>query len=127
MQVRWFFDYVDARGNNLIAGWLLGLPPKARARMERLILRLEAERLPPAHVMEHLRGARFNVLLALRMDSMNVEYRLIGSKGPGNHQVMLLYGAEERGDVYVPRTALDTALVRRTEAMADPAGRLCAH
>ena len=128
MQVRWFHDFVDSKGNNLISDWLLSLDDRARMRIQRLISNLEIERLPRRADMAQLLGDNVRDLLELRMDSGNVEYRLLACKWPQrNHHVILLLGAEERNDRFYPRSAPKTAQQRRRQALADPEGRLRAH
>jgi hypothetical protein len=51
------------------------------------------------------------------------QYRVIGFFGPGRSDFTMLIGTSKKGKNYDPRNALETALSRRDEVLAD--GRRC--
>ena len=69
-----------------------------------------------------LLSGKLRVLGELRF-KVDKQYRVFGFFGPGQSEFTMLIGASKKGKSYAPRNALDTALGRRMEVLAD--GRRC--
>ena len=111
-----FLDYVNARGQNDIRDWLVSLPKKAQAKIDRLILILRTYEGPwPPQYVSALRG--YEGLYELRVVASGVQYRPLGFFGPGAREFTLLIGAVEKGKL--SRRVCETAFRRRQEVLAD--------
>ena len=127
MAVRTFYDFVSARGENVIESWLRkDIPPGARAEIEAqlLVLRSVQELTRPAAGDMKRRECRG--LIEIRVDWRRQQFRLLGYYGPERSQVTLLIGAREKGDKLEPRDACSTAL-RRIEAIKNGTGAIHEH
>ena len=119
------YDYVDARGRNVIADWCRGLQKKDRIRLvKRMDTLAESghELCPgmagPLHGSPHLYKIKVNG---------NVAVRLVFCKGPLNkdREYTFLLGAFEQDDE-LPTGTLETAEERRVEILIYPTRR-CPH
>jgi len=97
---------------NEILLWTLGLPQKAQAKIDTIILTLQA--WPPPWPLQYVSAYRgYPDLYELRIKSGGVQYRPLGCYGPGNRVFTLLIGAIEKGGK-IPRGDLESAVDRRT-------------
>ncbi|MBI3967131.1 MAG: type II toxin-antitoxin system RelE/ParE family toxin [Chloroflexi bacterium] len=104
MKIWRFYDFYDARQRNRIHEWLDGLPRRAKARIQNLIVRLEVtEQWEPQYVSA-LKG-ECKGLIELRITVNGVQYRPIGCYGPDRHEFTLLVGTVEKGSRLEPRDA----------------------
>lgn len=116
------YDYLDARGNNLIAPWIGALQKAERAKLDERIhkLRNHGDELFP-HI---LAGTDKPGILKLKVHG-NVQLRPLLCKGPVlvHTEYTLLAGAKEVGSLLRPRDVTSTAVVRKTEVAGDPVNR----
>lgn len=91
-----FLDYINARSENEIRDWLISLPKKAQAKIDRMILVLQAyEGSWPPQYVSALKG--YEGIYELRVVASGVQYRPLGFFGPGDREFTLLIGAVEKG------------------------------
>lgn len=115
-----FWDYLDGRDINLIQEWLMNkreVPVKARAKIQRLLLQLAGTALwtrPSASNLDDYPG-----IVEIRICWMNVEYRLLGFRGPDERQFTILVPAKERGGNFVPLAAPEIAQDRMQIVIGD--------
>lgn len=69
-----------------------------------------------------LLSGKIRVLGEIRL-KVDKQYRILGFFGPRPSEFTMLVGASKKGRTYDPRAALETALARRAEVLAD--GRRC--
>jgi hypothetical protein len=119
------YDYVDNRGINDFERWSLGLQSSDRARLSQKLGMLQklGPDLPPQLLAGPIKGNIYKMRINGR-----VALRPLLCKGPINNdaEFTLLMGATERDRQWQPRNAPATAVVRRTEIVADSARR-CNH
>jgi|ERR1039457_1113195 hypothetical protein len=123
-----FLDFVDVGGGNPISEWLSDrkeVPIKAKAKIDRILLQLADTPLWVRPLTSNLDG--YNGIIEIRIQYMNVLYRLLGFRGPQEAQFTLLFPAREQGDEFVPRNAPVTAQNRMNAVIADPVRRTCEH
>ena len=127
-----FLDFVDENGTNRIKEWVESLPPSAtkrvKAKLNAHILHLQAQtELAGGPYMTSLHGECAN-LLEIKLRVGRVQYRPLACYGPGQREVTLLFGAEERGGKLKPTSACSRALKRRELVLADTQRRrVCDH
>jgi len=121
---RTFFDFVNERGKNVIAEWLAELPVVHRARIQRTLIDLQAERFPSPTDMRSLTGGV--KLLEVIVDVDGCAYRIFGYQGPGAHEVTLLEGIEKKGWKKRWKERIPIAQ-KRKDAVERANGRKCAH
>jgi hypothetical protein len=115
-----FMDYVDDRGSNPIQDWLgdrKRVPLKAKAKIDRILLQLAGTPLwvrPLASNLDDYPG-----IVEIRVRWMNVQYRILGFRGPDYRQFTLLFPALERDDKFDPPSAPDVATARMATVWAD--------
>ena len=109
-----FRDYLRAVGGNgkmtfenEILEWTLGLPKKAQAKMDMMILSLQSSAIWPPQYVSALKGCP--QIFELRVSSFGVEYRPLGCHGPKRREFTLLKGAIEKGGKLEPPSACETA------------------
>ncbi|HEY5174999.1 MAG TPA: hypothetical protein VII95_05485 [Terriglobales bacterium] len=115
-----FWDYIDERGINLIQEWLMNkheVPVKARAKIQLILLRLAGTALWTRPLASNLDD--YDGIVEIRICRMNVQYRLLGFRGPDERQFTILFPAKEQGDEFVPRTAPQIAQTRMHIVIAD--------
>jgi putative component of toxin-antitoxin plasmid stabilization module len=127
--VNLFYDFVDAKGVNIIRDWLDGLDPKAKAKVN--------ARLNVLEQMDHVEWIRTNYveiltgdkdgLIAIRLKYNRIQYRLLGYYGPDRGEVTLLVVCTERNDKYTPLGAHNTAFNRIGEVDENPTLRKVRH
>lgn len=108
-----FLDYIDERGTNPIQTWLddrRAVPPKARAKIQRILLQLAGTPLWTRPLASNLDG--YAGIVEIRILWMNTQYRLLGYRGPGERQFTLLFPAVEKGDQFDPPSAPSIAQTR---------------
>jgi hypothetical protein len=95
-------DYLRPSGSdgetifvNEILEWTLKQPKKAQAKIDIIILSLQAWNVWPPHYVSALTGCPG--ILELRIKSFGVEYRPLGCYGPRPRDFTLLIGAIEKG------------------------------
>ena len=118
-----FRDFLDGRGLNVVREWIGTLPPAAQAKIDTIILVLQARKVWPPQYVSALRG--YEGLYELRVCSSGVQYRPIGSYGPFKKQFTILIGSVEKGGK-LPRGDCETAVERRKIILRD-VGRTCEH
>ena len=107
---------MNARGQNEIRDWLVSLPKKAQAKIDYIILVLQAYEGPwPLQYVSALRG--YDGIHELRVVASGVQYRPLGFFGPGEREFTLLIGAVEKGRLST--RVCETAVRRRQEVVAD--------
>jgi hypothetical protein len=118
---RWlFFDYIDERGTNPIAEWLMDkrtVPVKARARIQRILLQLAGTPFWTRPLASNLEG--YEGIVEIRIRWMNTQYRLLGFRGPGERHFSILVPALEKDDEFVPLNSPAVALSRMKIVIAD--------
>ena len=121
MAIEWtFYDFVDGDANP-IADWLgdrLAVPIKAKAKIDRILLLLSETPLWVRPLTSNLDG--HDGIIEIRIRYMNIQYRLLGFRGPKERQFTLLYPALEQGDEFVPRNAPKIAEHRMRLVKEDP-------
>ena len=124
----WFFlDYLDERATNPIREWLMDkrqVPLKARAKIQRILMQLAGTPLWTRPLASNLDG--YGGIVEIRIRWMNVQYRLLGFRGPSDRQFTLLFPAQEQGDEFVPVTAPKIAQDRMGIVNGDWS-RVCEH
>src|ERR1700740_2862294 len=99
-----FRDFLDGQGNNLIRPWIDSLPKKAGAKIDARILVLQASLILPAQYISALKG--YEDIFELRVVFGGVQYRPLGTYGPGSREFTLLIGDGVKGkaprSVFVP-------------------------
>jgi hypothetical protein len=120
-----FRDFLDGRGTNVIRAWTVALPPVAQAKLDMIILVLQAANIWPwpAQYISTLRG--YEGILELRVGSSGVQYRPLGCYGPGRREFTILIGSVEKGG-RLPKSDCGTAVERRKVILEDR-GRTCEH
>lgn len=122
-----FLDFVDARGVNQIKAWLDSVPAKVKAKFNTRLQYLRNEKvLSDAPYTKMLKGEG-DGLMEIIFEVFNVQYRPLAFYGPGNHEITILFPAEERSGRFVPRGTVRTAQRRRYEVERNPQGRVCPH
>ena len=120
-------DFLD-RGRSPIEDWLEDrreVPVKAKAKIDRVLLQLSATPLwvrPLASNLDDYPG-----IVEIRILYLNVQYRLLGFRGPFDQQFTLLLPAKEQGDTFNPRNAPEMAQNRMEIVKSDPRGRTREH
>jgi hypothetical protein len=111
--IRTFFDFVSARGENVIDAWLRkDIPPGARAEIEAQLLVLRAVPTLERPAAGDMKKRECRGLIEVRVDWRKQQFRLLGYYGPERAQVTLLIGAREKGGNLEPREACAIALRR---------------
>lgn len=120
-------DYVDERGRNPIQDWLgdqLEVPVKARVKIQRILLSLKGTKLWMRPLASNLDG--YAGIVEIRVRWMNIQYRILGFRGPADMEFTLLFPAKEQGDQFVPLSAPSIAQSRMRVVKADRR-RICEH
>lgn len=121
------FDYKNKHGLNEFKEWTLGLEKPQRAKLNEKIdkLSLHGDQLYP----EMLTGTSVAGIQKLRVKVGNVQLRPLLCKGPVNMQneYILLMGAKEVGDKWVPKEAPSMAATKKAEVIKDPTKRRIEH
>lgn len=127
MSIEWtFFDFTD-RGANPIAEWLRdrsAVPVKAKAKIDRNLLQLAVTPFWSRPLASNLDG--YPGIVEIRVRYMNIQYRILGFRGPADRQFTLLVPAVEQGDEFIPRNAPEIAGHRMKLVQDDPR-RVCEH
>ena len=107
--------------SNPIAEWLADrrqVPIKAKAKIDRILLQLAQTPLWARPLTSNLDDHKG--IVEIRVRYMNIQYRILGFRGPRDRQFTLLYPAVERGDEFVPRNAATIAENRMAEVIENP-------
>jgi hypothetical protein len=118
-----FRDFLDGRGFNVVRKWVVTLPPVAQAKVDTIILVLQASKIWPAQYVSALKG--FEGIYELRVCSCGVQYRPLGCHGPAKKQFTILVGSIEKGGK-LPKHDCETAVQRR-QIILKHQGRTCEH
>jgi hypothetical protein len=118
-----FRDYLERRGNNVVREWISSLPVLAQAKVDSVLLILQAERIWPAQYVSALRG--YKQIYEIRVGCAGVQYRPLGCYGPGRGEFTILLGSIEKGGK-LPRGDCKTAIERRNTILSEK-GRTCEH
>jgi len=119
-------DYTE-RDVNPIRDWLndkTRVPTKAKAKIQRILLQLAGTRLWTRPLASNLDG--YPNIVEIRIRWMNIQYRLLGYRGPGEREFTLLFPATEKGDQFVPLSAPEIAVNRMAVVQSDRS-RVCEH
>jgi len=114
MANREIFDYVDARGGNVIETWLAGFSrerPKVEARLDATLRYIRIVDRIRDDWMEKLEGGNDDIY-EIKLEYRNVQYRLLSAYGPERHQITMLLPAIEQNDRLRPPSARATAYER---------------
>lgn len=125
--VAWtFYDFVSARGENVIEAWLASIPWQARdeINVQLAFLRNVRDLVRPA--VGHLQGPECRGLMEIRVTSERQRYRPLAYRGPKQGQITLLVGAKEKGGKLEPRDACETAW-RRIDDIESGRGSIRKH
>jgi hypothetical protein len=124
MLALWTFRcYLSPSGRNAIDEWYARLSDEVQGAVD-VALEFLAQR-----PRDQWRRPEFDLLsgkmkglgeIRLKVDK---QYRILGFFGPRPSEFTMLVGASKKGRSYDPRSALETALARRLEVLAD--GRRC--
>jgi len=107
--VRTFFDFVSARGENVIEAWLATIPWQARDEINVQLLLLRNVQNLNRPAVGHLQGPECRGLIEIRVTSKRQRYRPLAYVEPEANQVTLLVGAKEKGGKLEPKDACATA------------------
>jgi hypothetical protein len=116
------YDFLDARGKNLIRAWLDSLPEKASAKIDARILFMRAIRIWPEQYVSSLNG--WPDIFELRVVSAGSQYRPLCFYGPNRGEVTIVDGVTEKGKL--PKRILEHADGNRKIVLADRK-RICGH
>jgi hypothetical protein len=119
MNERQFLDYIDG-ATNPIQEWLKDkrqVPVKARAKIQRILLQLAGTALWTRPLASNLEG--YPGIVEIRIRWTNIQYRLLGYRGPGVRQFTLLFPALEKDDRFVPQNAPQIAQNRMAVVESD--------
>jgi hypothetical protein len=122
-----FMDYLDDRGTNPIRDWLNDrrqVPLKAKAKVDRILLQLTGTRLwvrPLASNLDDYPG-----IVEIRIRWTNIQYRILGYRGPLDRQFTMLFPALEKDDQFQPLNAPEIA-VSRMRIVEQDWSRACEH
>lgn len=105
MALRAFFDFVSARGENVIEAWLASIPWQARDEINVQLLLLRNVQSLHRPAVGHLQGPECRGLIEIRVTFQRQRYRPLAYFGPGEGQVTLLVGAKEKGGTFEPKDA----------------------
>ena len=122
-----FWDYLEERGGNPIHDWLMDkreVPTKARAKIQRILLQLAGTKLWTRPLASNLDD--YDEIVEIRIRYMNIQYRLLGFRGPAEREFTILFPAKEQGDEFVPPNAPLIAQTRMETVKADRR-RICEH
>ena len=120
------FDYVNAKGENVIKIWSEGLEKDQRAKLNQKLdmLEIHGHELPPGLLSD----CGTPGIKKLKIKG-NVQLRPLLCEGPVDTQseYTMLIGAIEKAWKWVPRGAPDTANSRKQEIIVDPKNRRIKH
>jgi len=107
MSVWTFYNFLDARGKNVIKDWMDDeIPWKAKQNINTKLLVMRAmERWPEGWASTY---EGFPGIIELRFPWNKVQYRPLGCYGPERRQFTLLIGAIEKGGK-IRKSILETA------------------
>lgn len=113
------WHYKDAKGNDVIKEWALGVPKRQLIKLQGKIdmLMLHGSNLPP----QLLADSGIPNIKKLRIQG-NPKLRpllCMICENDGEEEFVLLVGAYERGSKYAPANALADATIRREEVLKD--------
>jgi hypothetical protein len=117
-----FYDFLDARGVNLVRQWLDEIPPAAAAKIDARLLFMRAIPIWPEQYVSALHG--YPGLVEPRVVASGVQYRPLAFYGPGERALTIVIGAVEKGKI--PKRILETAYERRRIVLAET-GRISEH
>ena len=118
-----FLDYVDSLGVNRIKAWVDGLPDSVRLKVkakfnERLRTISLFPTLSDTTYTEMLTG-ECDGLMEIKFLSQKVQYRPLACYGIERREIVIVLGAEERNNRFVPPDACKTALSVKNIVLAD--------
>lgn len=115
--------YISASGRDMIDDWYSRQSEDVQGAfdvaLEYLAQRSRGEWRRPEF---DLLSGKMRVLGEIRF-RVDKQYRILGFFGPAQSEFTMLIGASKKGKIYDPHNALETALARRVEILAD--GRKC--
>jgi len=112
-----FKKFGNEHGISDVDDWREELPPKARARMDLIISHLEiTENWRDIKYITPLAG--YEGILEIKFTVQSKQYRPLGCYGPEKTFIILI-GAEEKGDRFIPQSAPETAVKRRKMVLED--------
>jgi hypothetical protein len=110
--------YVRARGTDAIEEWGVSAGALATfdAALEYLAQRAPIDWERPEYAPLH---GNASGLSEIRFKHGGIQYRPLGFVGPLPLEFTILLGASKKGNVWTPHSAIDTALRRKDEVLAD--------
>ena len=126
----WVFrDYVSSAGTNQIAKWARKvLSVQEQVELETLLDLLSKQKQWSERDFKTLSGKHLSGISEIRFKSaQGTPIRVLGMKGPGANEYILLVGCTHKGKVYDPAEALDTAVVRKNSLTNGTGGSHCEH
>jgi hypothetical protein len=99
---------------NEILIWTLGLPKKAQAKLDVIIVSLQSFPVWPPQYISALKG--YPDIFEIRAGSCGVQYRPLGCYGPGYREFTILIGSIEKGGK-LPKGDCDSAVERRRKVL----------
>ncbi len=126
MVIRTFFDFVSARGENVIETWLADIPWEARDEINFQIHLLQNVTSLNRPSVGHLTGQECHGLIEVRVSCKRQRYRPLAYYGPEEGQVTLLIGAREKGGRFEPKDACAIAQ-RRIKSIESGRGTIHEH
>lgn len=118
-----FRDYLDRRGANVVHEWIITLPIGAQAKVDSILLILQAAKIWYPQYVSALRG--YQHIYELRIGFSGVQYRPLGCYGPDRGEFTILLGSVEKGGK-LPKGDCETAIERR-KTILNEKGRTCEH
>ena len=116
-------DYLDARGINVVCEWTNSLPFAAQAKIDSILVILQARKVWPPQYVSALTG--YPQIHEIRIVSGGVQYRPLGCFGPGRREFTILLGSIEKGGK-LPKSDCAVAVERR-KAILNGKGQTCEH
>jgi hypothetical protein len=116
-------DYLDTRGTNVVHEWTISLPVAAQAKIDTVLLNLQAYKVWPPQYVSALRG--YQHIYEIRVVSGGVQYRPLGCYGPERREFTILLGSVEKGGK-LPKGDCRAAIERR-KAILNGKGQTCEH
>jgi hypothetical protein len=109
-----FMDYHSEAGNNMIQEWYSRRDPDVRADFDTTLSNLSIASASEWRDMKEFKHlGRGEGLCEIRFTTANVQHRVLGFFGPGEHTFSLYVGATHKQKIYKPPNAFDLAVKHR--------------
>ena len=107
-----FFDYCSEAGNNLIEEWYLSQREDVQADFDTTLKTLSI--FDDWRELKEFKMLGRQGLGEIRFKTANVQYRPIGSFGPGERSFTLWVGCKKKQNIYDPLDIFDLVLRRQS-------------